>query len=242
MNQKSPFKLSFIFICILLNAICTASRLQQHRFQRKLDELDLELLKERIQRKEEISVLYSIMTRIEERFNNTSLNVANENQEEVPASAVALDKERIAEVLNEFFYLKKGLRDEKRLATRLREQVDQLNMTMGQFISQSTQTVNDDIKMVHHELDEVKSRIHALEMGQEERSKVVDNIQDNLERYTNETKRLLEKMEIVKQEAVKTTAQKEPEYTSCMELMVNGRRKSGVYGVILLNKQPVKVS
>ena len=88
-------------------------------------------------------------------------------------------------------------------------------------------------------LDETKINMQNLVLGQNELKTFINTIQDDLERQANETKQLLQNM---KMKLSETNVHKEPEYSSCVHLMENGIRVSGVYDITLPHADSVKVS
>ena len=233
-------------MCLIFLAVCSASPLKQSRLQRQLDKLDIKTRRENLLRREEINGLYTIMERIEERINNTLPNVDKSIDKakiaETQAGIVTVDDVRITEILKEVYYLKRGFMDEKKLTSRFRGQVVQLNNTMSQLMLQMGQRMQA-MSAFNGALDETKINLENLVLGQNELKTFINTIQDDLERQANETKQLLQNMEMKLEEPTRETAvHKEREYSSCVDLMENGIRVSGVYDITLPHADSVKVS
>ena len=239
MKQVQLFSCCIISVVMLLTIHVTlASPVKQRGLREKLDDLKFETQEQNILRRKEIKELYTMMERLEERLNDTSPIVDTDNDitklsgvPHMSTGTVAVDEKRIAKVLKEFVRLKQGMRDEKRLAAHLRGQVEQLNITMGQLISQSEQTMDAVNTMVHLSLNEVNSNFQTLQLGQEQ-LRVVDN----------ETRRLITNLEKGLQELNVTVAELHKEYTSCVDHRKNGHIVSGVYDIALSPGNLVKVS
>ena len=128
------------------------------------------------------------------------------------------------------------------MASRFREKMVQLNHTMSQLL------------MSQHALDEAETNKQTPESGQDELRTVVKTVQDELERQAkeaNETKQRVTDLEMeLKEPTVPTESTaheesavyKEPEYTSCVDLMENGYNSSGVFEITIPYADPVKVS
>ena len=125
-------------MCLIFLAVCSASPLKQSRLQRQLDKLDIKTRRENLLRREEINGLYTIMERIEERINNTLPNIDKPidkpMMDDKQAGIVTVDDVRITEIQKEVYYLKRGFMDEKKLTSRFRGQVVQLNHTVSQLM------------------------------------------------------------------------------------------------------------
>ena len=235
---------SFISVVVLLH-IALALPVKQGGLRKKLDDLKFEAQEQNIQRRKEIKELYTMMESLEERLNNTSPivdtsgDITDATHMSTGAVHVAVDEQRIAKVLKEFVRLKQGMRDEKRLAVDLRAQVEKLNITLGQLISQSGQAMDTVNKMVNRSFGEVNTNIQTLASGQNQLRTVVSTIQDDLERQANETGRLIMNLEMELQDHSRSLVHK---ISSCVEHMNLGHTVSGVYNITLPNARSVKVS
>ena len=163
MDSKLLFRSGVTLIFFLLVHFTLA--FQQHRLQRKLDELDMKIQEENLLRRKEIHTIYIILERIEERLNLTlgNINEAVDKPSEMePSTAGKINggDDRVKDVLTEFMYLKRGFRDEKRHTSRLRRQVAELNVTVSQFIYQNsvkTEQSLHDIGEIKHTLSETRN-------------------------------------------------------------------------------------
>ena len=259
MFQKLSFRYGIILTLIVIRL---AMAMQQQRLFRKLNELDLKIQRENILRREEINALHAMFERIEERL-NSSLSTTDQSIDSQDDKAE--DGDSIREVLEEFHYLKKGFKDEKKLASRLRRHVSQINNTMNQIIYKMNknmeQTLNT-IGMAQVSLDETTNDTKDLITGQNELRTSMKTFHDGLERHANETKQLIENMEKELKEThcgqipqlpddlVKTETTMNPIlkgrdgdvfYKSCLELMRKGYSTSGVYDITLNPAVSVKV-
>ena len=239
MKQVRLFSCCFISVVMLLH-IALALPVKQGGLRKKLDDLEIETQEQNIQRRKEIKELYTMMESLEERLNNTSPivdtsgDITDATHMSTGAVHVAVDEQRIAKVLKEFVRLKQGMRDEKRLAVDLRAQVGELNITLGQLISQSGQAMD----AVNRSFGEVNTKIQTTVLGQDQLKTVVSAIQDDLERQADETGRLIMNLEIELQDLSRSVVHK---ISSCVEHMKHGKTMSGVYDIALPNPSSVKV-
>ena len=128
---------SVVIILILLTTVQNAEAVRQQRLLQKIDELEIETRKENLYRREEINDLRRIFDRMEEQLNN-SLSILDQRVSELPHTKThstvmepkivdkQLENSKIEEVLNAFKYLKQGFYEEKKMTSRLRRHVTQL--------------------------------------------------------------------------------------------------------------------
>ena len=132
--------------------------------------------------------------------------------------------------------------DETKLTSRFRGQVVQLNHTVSQLMLQMGQRMQA-MSAFNSSLGETKINMQNIVLGQNELKTFINTIQDDLERHVNEAIQLIQSLEMkLKEPTSETAVHKEREYSSCVDLMDNGIRVSGVYDITLPNADSVKVS
>ena len=242
------------FRCVIILIFTTlrlATAMRQERLLRKLGDLDLGIQKENILRREEINTLYAKLDQIDERLNNTLPKtdpideLSNERDQSQEKSTV--DDVSIKEVLNKFRYLIKGFKDEKKLASRLRRHVTQLNNTMNQMIYQVSNNMEQllsTIGDIQYTLLETRNNSKALTTGQNELNTSIEALHTDLQRHDSETRAILEKEynncakipdnfdKLKSLEIMLKNIRSPVAATSCLEHKKNGNIKSGVYQVL----------
>ena len=242
-------------IILIFTILRLATAMGQERLLRKLDDLDLKIQKENILRREEINTLYAKLDRIDERLNNTLPkppidDLSNERDQ------LTLDDVSMKEVLNKFRYLIKGFKDEKKLASRLRRHVTQLNNTMHQMIYQVNNNMEQLLSTVgdmQYTLLETRNNSKALTTGQNELKTSIVALHKDLQRHDSETRAILMKednncakipdlFDKFRNLEIRVKNIRSPVFaTSCLEHKKTGNIQSGVYQV-LSNGDPFMVS
>ena len=243
-------------IILIFTILRLATAMGQERLLRKLDDLDLKIQKENILRREEINTLYAKLDRIDERLNNTLPKTDPIDDLSNERDQLTLDDVSMKEVLNKFQYLIKVFKDEKKLASRLRRHVTQLNNTMNQMIyhvNNNMEQLLSTIGDIQYTLLETRSNSKALTTGQNELKTSIVALHNDLQRHDSETRAILMKednncakipdlFDKFRNLEIRVKNIRRPVFaTSCLEHKKTGNIKSGVYQV-LSNGVPFMVS
>ena len=128
LQLNSSFFLSVVLIMIFLKQSETAGKLK--RLFQKVDDLEIEVRKENVRRREEVRELRQSVDQIEEQLNN-SLSILDIGNSEFSGTEKSRpqtetqqsDSSKIEEVLGAFKILKRGFYEEKKVTSRLRRHV-----------------------------------------------------------------------------------------------------------------------
>ena len=210
---------------------------QNQRLKQRVDNLELRILTENVQTREEIYNLGHSLERIEERLNE-SLAGSNghvssnylKHPEETLLTLMKEKEEHVFEITEKFRLLNKGLRDEKVLNSRVRRHLSQIDGMMNELHDKSEETASN-IRIVLSKLDKQNDDIADLN--------------DKLRRLSDANNIIGQLQEDVRNiENLLRSAGEEPaKPKTCLELLKTGHRSSGVYEVYpgVFPERPVKV-
>ena len=133
--MKLQFNSSLFLLVVLIMIFFKQSETvgQQKRLFQKINDLEFEMQKENVRRREEIRELRQSVDRMEEQF-NSSLSILDKGDSEFSGTETSRfqienqqqDSGKIEEVLGAFKILKRGFSEEKKVTSRLRRHVTKI--------------------------------------------------------------------------------------------------------------------
>ena len=160
-----------LFVLSVITMQFSETAIQKRLFQ-KMDDLEFAMREENLKRHEEIRELRQIVNRMEEQMNNSMAILDRRNSEisdtDSPSHQVKteqLDSRKIAEVLRTFKILKRGFSEEKKVTSRLRRHVTELQSQIAEQqkgsseFSKGIANIIDAVTTVSNILHNMKSEI-----------------------------------------------------------------------------------
>ena len=245
----------------------TGYALKRNKMSKRLDDLELDVLTERIERRKSFRKIEHSLENIEGRLNislaqeGSSDSESPQFQRQLNEIKEMLKNTKLAEIFETFHELRKGFNAEKKQSLRFRRRVSQIEDVLA-LLSNNSETstrhmlaffkdlreTNEGLKETNKIMKEMyentsNALLHVTDVLDAMTTKIVDAVGSVVGKTFNETmsKYSFEsRQETPPSENISSPSFQEPQSKSCLELLRSGHTESGVYP-LFLGDQTIKV-